>query len=633
MKTQILKTMIVTLLVANSLLGAGYATASPNAVEADQNAGLDQANVNISSCQIFPDNNFWNVPIDGLPVHAQSSNWINSIGASTTFHMDFGSGNWDGGPIGIPYNVVSGSAASFYNFAFYYPDESDPGPYPLPANPLIEWGSDHHILTIDTDTCKLYEVYDASTSGGQWSGGSGAIWDMDSNALRTDTWTSADAAGLPILPGLARYDEVAAGVIAHALRFTANCSANNYIWPARHKAQSGSCANPVPFGARFRLKSNFDISGYSHDAQVLLQAFKTYGIVLADNGSNWYVSGAPSSGWNNDVLHELDNVQGSDFEAVDTSGLMVDPNSGETNYSATPHVQSIERMDGNPSSSTTFRFKVYFSESVTGVDAADFSLVTTGDISNAQITSVTGTGLAYIVTVSVDGGFGTIKLNLADNDSIQDGSGNPLGGAGLGNGDFIGGETYMRVAATLITFTGKGKNDGWILESTENSSKGGSMDSTSSTLNLGDNAAKKQYRSLLHFDTTLPSGAVIISAVLKVKKQGITGGNPFGTHGNLIVDIRIPSFGNASLQLTDFASAASKSQAATFSATPVDNWYSAQIGTPNLGYINTAGATQFRLRFSKDDDNDFKADIIKFFSGNATSLAARPKLIIEYYIP
>ncbi len=279
------------------------------------------AKSSIGSCPLFPNDNYWNTPINTLPVHASSSAWINSIGANTGFHMDFGSGTWDGGPIGIPYNIVSGSATTKYNVDFYYPDESDPGPYPIPTNPNIEYGSDHHILVVDTDDCTLYEIYDASFSDGQWSAGSGAIWDLSSNALRPYGWTSADAAGLPILPGLVRYEEVLAGEITHALRFTADCTGNYYIWPARHIAPSGSCATPVPFGARFRLKASFDISGYSHDAQVILQAMKTYGIVLADNGSPWYVSGAPNENWDNDVLHEIDNVSGSDFEAVDTSSL------------------------------------------------------------------------------------------------------------------------------------------------------------------------------------------------------------------------------------------------------------------------------------------------------------------------
>lgn len=276
----------------------------------------------IGACQIFPRNNYWNMPVNSLPVHSLSSAWINTIGSTTNFHMDFGSGTWDGGPIGIPFNVVSGAQTNKYTVDFYYPAESDSGPYPIPQNPKIEYGSDHHILTIDTDDCKLYEIYDAQQLNGQWSAGSGAIWDLNSNSLRPDGWTSADAAGLPILPGLVRYDEVAGGKIDHALRFTTNCTADYYIWPARHVAQHGDCTTTrVPFGARFRLKANYDISQFSPQAQIILQAMKTYGIVLADNGSPWYVSGAPDENWNNDMLHELDVVTGNNFEAVDTAYL------------------------------------------------------------------------------------------------------------------------------------------------------------------------------------------------------------------------------------------------------------------------------------------------------------------------
>jgi hypothetical protein len=282
----------------------------------------------LSGCPVFPADNIWNAPIDTLPVHPYSSAWISSIGGAAGFHMDFGSGKWDGGPIGIPYNIVSGSQPKKY-FTFYYPGESDRGPYPIPANPLIEWGSDHHVLMVDKDNCKLYEVYDASKNpNGSWKGGSGAIWNLRSNALRPAGWTSADAAGLPILPGLVRYDEIASGEIRHAIRFTAENTAG-YIWPARHLTAPADLALTPPMGARFRLKASFDISGYPAQMQVILKAMQTYGIILADNGSNWYISGAPDERWNNDMLHLLDNITGNDFEAVDESGLMADPDSGQ----------------------------------------------------------------------------------------------------------------------------------------------------------------------------------------------------------------------------------------------------------------------------------------------------------------
>ena len=282
----------------------------------------------VSNCPLFPSNNILNARVDTLPLHPQSDAWIDSIGRDVGFHMDFGSGTWEGGPIGIPYNVLSGSSVPKFTLDFYYPEESDPGPYPIPDDPLIEYGSDHHILIVDTDTCKLYEIYDASFDNGRWSGGSGAIWDLNSNALRPADWTSADAAGLPILPGLVRYDEILAGEIKHALRFTAEETAG-YIWPARH--QTSDVEDGVPtMGARFRLKADYDISGFPHEMQIILQAMKTYGIILADNGSNWYVTGAPDERWDNDMLHQLDVLTGDDFEAVDTSAMIVDVNSGET---------------------------------------------------------------------------------------------------------------------------------------------------------------------------------------------------------------------------------------------------------------------------------------------------------------
>jgi hypothetical protein len=265
--------------------------------------------------------------VDKLPVHVRSADWVNSIGASNGFHMDFGSGTWNGGPIGIPYNVVSRTQAKV-SVAFDYPGESDKGPYPIPTAPKIEYGSDHHILIVDKDNCKLYELYNARQVSGKWHAGSGAIWNLYSNTLRPHGWTSADAAGLPILPGLVRYEEILAGEIKHAIRFTAPHTQRAYLWPARHFASSLTSRIYPPMGARFRLKASFDISGYPPVMQVILRAMKKYGIILADNGSPWYVSGAPDSRWDNDMLHLLDALKGSDFEAVNTASLMQKINSG-----------------------------------------------------------------------------------------------------------------------------------------------------------------------------------------------------------------------------------------------------------------------------------------------------------------
>lgn len=424
MKNKTVQIFILFSVVVSTLFTSGYQNA-PSLAKAG----------NVDVCQIFPGNNFWNVPISNLPVHPSSSAWINSIGANDHFHMDFGEGLWAGGPIGIPYNIVSAEEVNEYFFDFYYPDESDIGPYPLPDNPEIEHGGDDHILVVETDECKLYEIYDAALDGSEWTGGSGAIWDLDSNLLRTDTWTSSDAAGLPILPGLARYDEVAAGIIAHALRFTANCSANYYIWPARHKAQHGSCSTPVPFGARFRLKSDYDITGFSPQAQVLLQAFKTYGIVFADNGGDWYVSGAPNESWDNDQLHELDVLTGSDFEAVDTSLLMVDSNSAATNYSTTPHVYSINRSDPNPTALSEVEFTVIFSEPVLGVDLNDFSLTTSGIMGSSISGLAASSSTSYSISVNTGTGDGTLRLDVPASATITDTNGNTIEGLPFETGE------------------------------------------------------------------------------------------------------------------------------------------------------------------------------------------------------
>jgi hypothetical protein len=264
-----------------------------------------------------------------MPVDPNSDAYITSIGPDTGLHPDFGA-EWEGQPIGIPYNIVPGSQPHL-PVSFTWPGESDPGPYPIPANPAIEAGSDRHILIVDRDRCLLYELFAAARQqGGAWHAGSGAIFDLRSNALRPAGWTSADAAGLPILPGLVRYEEAVAGTISHALRFTANDTREAYVWPARHEASDIADPHVPPMGQRFRLKKSFNLAGFSPDVQAILQALKTYGMILADNGSDWYISGVPDERWVNDILvPELRRVKGSAFEAVDVSGLMIDPNSGQ----------------------------------------------------------------------------------------------------------------------------------------------------------------------------------------------------------------------------------------------------------------------------------------------------------------
>jgi hypothetical protein len=275
-------------------------------------------------CPIFPATNAWNERVDALPVAANSAQMIESIGLSTGLHPDFGSGLYDGQPIGIPFDVVS-KQTKRYRLKFGYADESDKGPYPIPSSVHIEGGrastGDRHALLIDKDACKLYELGALYPKSGGWTAAAGAIWNLRTNALRPASWTSADAAGLPIFPGLARYDEVARGVINHALRFTAARTRRAYVYPARHYASSSDDPALPPMGLRVRLKASVDISSFPKQARVVLQALKTYGMLLADNGSNWYISGAPNPHWSNDALHSLGRVTGSMFEVVDTSSL------------------------------------------------------------------------------------------------------------------------------------------------------------------------------------------------------------------------------------------------------------------------------------------------------------------------
>ena len=290
----------------------------------------------IDGCGLFPADSIWNTRVDTLPVDAGSAAYIATIGAGTGLHPDFGSGDWppgSGAPIGIPFDSVPASQP-LVPVTFLYAGESDPGPYPIPPDASIEGGpasdGDRHVLVLERESCTLYELFDAHPmdGGAWWGAGSGAVFDLDSHALRPDGWTSADAAGLPILPGLVRWEEVAAGRIEHALRFTAPQTRRAYVWPARHYASDLTGEQYPPMGQRFRLRGDFDLSGFSAPVRVILQALKEYGMMLADNGSAWFISGVPDERWDNEVLAELRQVEGADFEAVDVSGLMVDPDSG-----------------------------------------------------------------------------------------------------------------------------------------------------------------------------------------------------------------------------------------------------------------------------------------------------------------
>ena len=277
-------------------------------------------------CRIFPRSSHWNQRVDKLPLLSNSNAMVAAVGASRTAHADFGSGTYNGGPIGIPFKVVS-KAQKRVRVSFDYSDESDRGPYPIPPDVPIEGGrnadGDRHVIVVDRSRCRLFELFDAHPQGGgsSWHAGSGAIWKLRSNHLRPRGWTSADAAGLPILPALARYDEVRRGRIDHALRITVPRTRRAFIYPARHLTSDNADPTLPAMGQRVRLKRSFDVSRYPRQSRVVLRALKLYGAFVADNGSAWYVTGAPNRGWNNDDLHSFGRVKGSDFEFVDTSRL------------------------------------------------------------------------------------------------------------------------------------------------------------------------------------------------------------------------------------------------------------------------------------------------------------------------
>jgi hypothetical protein len=277
------------------------------------------------ACQLFPPENPWNQRVDRLPVAHNSARLITSIGLDAPVHPDFGT-TYNGAPNGIPYAVVSNGTRRV-PVSFDYASESDRGPYPLPPNVPIEGGpssgGDRHVIVVNRDTCVDYELFAAfpQAGGRHWHAGSGAIFNLRSNHLRPATWTSADAAGLPILPGLARYDEVARGVIDHALRFTVQRTRRAFVYPARHYASYSNDPSLPPMGLRVRLKANVNISHLPYEARVVAQALKIYGLILADNGSNWFISGAPNPRWSDDQLHQLNQLTGRDFEVVDTRSL------------------------------------------------------------------------------------------------------------------------------------------------------------------------------------------------------------------------------------------------------------------------------------------------------------------------
>ena len=286
-------------------------------------AGWLHAQPHVAWCPVFPADNIWNVAVDRLPVHPDSALYIWSNGPDRRLHPDFG-------PKGaIPYVVVPPGQPKVPVRFTRGASESDPGPYPIPPDAPVEPGSDRHVIAIQRGECRLYELFDAAPQpDGSWVASSGAVFDLRSNRLRHRGWTSADAAGLPIFAGLVRWEEVAAGEIRHALRLTVPRTRRKFVWPGRHFASRSENAALPPIGQRFRLKAGYDISGFPREARVILQALKKYGLILADNGSAWFITGAPDARWNDSTLAALKRVRGSDLEAVDVSPLMVSPDSG-----------------------------------------------------------------------------------------------------------------------------------------------------------------------------------------------------------------------------------------------------------------------------------------------------------------
>ena len=392
----------------------------------------------VQGCPVLPADNIWNATVDTLPRHTNSDAYVATIGSSRGIHPDFGT-VYNGAPNGIPFITVAGSQARV-PVTFDYADESDAGPYPVPPDAPIEGGAqsdgDRHVLVIDRDNCVLYELYDAHPrTDGSWHAGSGAIFALRSNALRPSGWTSADAAGLPIFPGLVRYDEVAGGEIAHALRFTAPQTQHSFLWPARHLASSLTGAQYPPMGLRMRLRASFDVSGFSPQVQVILRALKKYGMILADNGSSWFVSGAPDSRWNDDMLvGELGRVKGSDFEAVDSGSLMADASSAAVK-------------------STTTALVTEYYNSVT-----DHYFVTSGDAERASIDSGAAgpgwarTGFSFNVSAGTRDGWTPVCRFY----------GNPQTGA---NGRRIGPNSHFYTVSPAECELVK-RDQGWVYEGT-----------------------------------------------------------------------------------------------------------------------------------------------------------------------
>jgi hypothetical protein len=363
------------------------------------------------NCPLFPADNIWHADVSGLPVHPRSADWLTSMGgAEQRLHPDFGP-NDGGQPYGIPYTVVSGSTQKV-EVTFDYDDESDRVPYPFGSTTPIEGGSDAHALMVDKDACVLYELFAADWNGGRPTAGSGAVWDLRSHRLRESGWTSADAAGLPILPGLLRRDEVAAGEVDHAIRLTARRTDKTFLWPARHHA--GAARDPAlpPMGAWFRLKAGFDLSRFRPDTQVVLRAMQRHGLILADNGSNWYFTGTSEPGWDTALLDQLKTIPAGAFEAVDTSSLMADPDSGRVASGAVaptstttvaPASTTTARPKPAPTTTTTTRPQPKPTTSTATVAAPETTTSTVAAPASSPATTVTGIAAPDSAGLRADG--------------------------------------------------------------------------------------------------------------------------------------------------------------------------------------------------------------------------------------
>lgn len=341
-------------------------------------AGLAQQ---LGDCPLLPKNNIWNTPIENMPVHPSSAKYIESEGATRNLLAD----------LSVPYNIVPATQPMVQIVFNEGADNSDPGPYPIPPNVAIEAGSDGHALILQQGTCKLYEILSIKAAGnGTWSGYCGAVYDLRSNALRPDGWTSADAAGLPILPGLLRYDEIEAGEIRHAIRLTVPRTRREYVWPARHFASRSDDQALPPMGQRFRLKANYDISRFDPKVQILLRALKKYGMILSDNGQSWFLTGAPDKRFDQEIWSQIKVILGSDLEAVDVSTLMISPNSGQAGV-----LNTIGRQEVPFSSTPVFDPQA----------GTTMALKLTGDVSSATVVNLLdGIQVAFLICQDNQGG-------------------------------------------------------------------------------------------------------------------------------------------------------------------------------------------------------------------------------------